>query len=125
MVSPDYTDIIQFVFENGDKMPEGFYVQLMDLLKKIYFNEHGENVEKIHELLESNRNIVDKNILRVLNRSFKKKRVCFNCISFNYLCFNCISFNYFCFRYQCIFNFIVIILFIGFGFGITWTITHR
>ena len=33
-VGPDYTDIIQFVFENGDKMPEGFYIEIMDLIKK-------------------------------------------------------------------------------------------
>lgn len=116
MVHPDYPDLIQFVFENGDKMPEGFYVQLMDLLKKIYLNENGENIEKIHELLEQNKKVIDKNVLRVLKRTFKKKRV----YNFNYM-----YFNYFCFRYQCIFNCIVVILFFGFGFGIIWAITHR
>ena len=115
MVHPDYPDLIQFVFENGDKMPEGFYIQLMDLLKKIYLNEHGENIEKIHELLEQNKKVIDKNILGVLNKSFKKKRL--------------YNFNYMYFRYHClgacIFGSLTMIIIGGAGVGIVWTIIRR
>jgi hypothetical protein len=119
-VNPDYPDIIQFVFENTDKMPEGFYIQIMDLLKKIYLKENV--IEKINELLEQNKKEIHKDVLRVLTRVFKKKKV-YNFYNF-YNFYNCM-YQYFCFRYQCIFNCIVVILFFVFGFGIIWVIVYR
>ena len=119
-IHPDYTDIIQFVFENGDKMPEGFYIELMDLIKKVYLNQGQQNLEKINQLLESNRNVVDKNILRVLNKTFKIKRPLF---------YNFYKFNYMYFRYHClgacIFGSLIIIIIGGSGVGIVWTIIRR
>jgi hypothetical protein len=112
-IHPDYSDVIQFIFENGDKMPEGFYIQIMDLIKKIYLNEHGENLEKIHELLEQNKKVIDKNILNVLKRSFKKKN------NFNY-----ISFRYHCLQ-LCFFSSLTMIIILGAGVGIVWTIIRR
>ena len=73
-VYPEYTDIIQFIFENGDKMPEGFYIEIMDLIKKYYFERRGENFIKIHDLIENNKNVLDKNILKVLSKRFTKKQ---------------------------------------------------
>ena len=73
-VSPDYGDIIQFIFENGDKMPEGFYIEIMDLIKKYYLENYFQNFDKIHTLIENNKNVVDKRILKVLSKTFKQKR---------------------------------------------------
>ncbi len=115
-IYPDYPDIIQFVFENTDKMPEGFYIEIMNLLKKVYLKE--QSVEKIHELLEQNKKEIHKDVLCVLTRVFKKKKV-YDFYNF----YNCM-YRYFCFRYQCIFNCIVLILFFGFGFGIIWVIVY-
>ena len=116
-IYPDYPDIIQFVFENTDKMPEGFYIEIMNLLKKVYLKE--QSVEKIHELLEQNKKEIHKDVLRVLTRVFKKKKV-YNFYNF----YNCM-YRYFCFRYQCIFNCIVLILFFGFGAGVVSIIIHK
>ena len=114
-IHPDYRDVIQFIFENSDKMPECFYIQIMDLTKKIYLNEHGENLEKIHELLEQNKKVIDKNILNVLKRSFKKK---------NFYNFNYISFRYHCLQ-LCFFSSLTMIIILGAGVGIVWTIIRR
>jgi hypothetical protein len=55
-------------------MPEGFYIEIMDLIKKYYLENYFQNFEKIHTLIENNKNVVDKRILKVLSKTFKQKR---------------------------------------------------
>jgi hypothetical protein len=52
--------IAEFVFENRENVPEGFYININMLLKNIYV--HGNDLVKFHELLDQNDNLVTQQI---------------------------------------------------------------
>lgn len=39
---------MELIFENNLKLPDGFYLTIMDLLKR-YYEDHGSSFEKIHD----------------------------------------------------------------------------
>jgi hypothetical protein len=115
-VHVSYVDTIQFVFENGDKMPEGFYIELMNLIKKIHLEDNGENLNSIHTLLEKNKNVVDKNILKVLSKTFHANN--------NVSIYNFLKVYYYC-SGVCLFGLVVISILFGVGFAIIWSILNK
>ena len=52
--------IAEFVFENRENVPEGFYVNINMILKNIYI--HGNDLAELHELLAQNDNLVSQQI---------------------------------------------------------------
>ena len=45
-------ELVEFVFENSLELPNDFYVNIMDLIKKNY--EQNFNFFQIHEFIEKN-----------------------------------------------------------------------
>lgn len=52
--------IAEFVFENRENVPEGFYVNINMVLKNIYI--HGNDLVEFHKLLDQNDNFVSEQI---------------------------------------------------------------
>ena len=68
-----YSDCIQYVFENGDEIPDGFYVGIMGLIKK-YYNYNGDNFQEIHKYLDENKTTVNPLVLKTIKSYFVKKK---------------------------------------------------
>jgi len=57
---------MEFIFENAEKLPNDFYVNIMDLVKN--YREYGNNFYEIHTFLESNKNRVEESILTEIKK---------------------------------------------------------
>ena len=64
-------EIAQIIFEYSEDIPNDFYVNIMNLIKKYY--EHGNNLQEIHDYIKQNENRIDKNCLINLRKSLKPK----------------------------------------------------
>ena len=53
--------VTEFVFENKENLPNGFYIKFMILIKQYYY--HGDNIQDIHLFLKSNKNEFTRQIL--------------------------------------------------------------
>jgi hypothetical protein len=63
---------MELVFENNLKLPDGFYLTIMNLLKR-YYEDHGTSFEKIHELLNQNEKKIDPELFKSIKSFFKEK----------------------------------------------------
>ena len=60
--------IAEYIFENRENVTEGFYVDIMKLLKNNYVN--GNGLEEFHIFLAQNENPVTQ---RIISRFFPKQ----------------------------------------------------
>ena len=59
--SPDNCrECVEYIFENSEYFPDGFYMNIMELLKK--YHDNGNNLEDIHKLLEENKKVLDQTV---------------------------------------------------------------
>ena len=61
-IENDASKCMEFVFENAEKLPNDFYIKIMNLLKN--YHEYGNNFIEIHGYLELNKNKVEDSILK-------------------------------------------------------------
>ena len=61
VVPIDGHEIVSYIFEIAEQIPNDFYINIMDLMKKYY--ESSANLNEIHEYLNSNEDKVDHTIL--------------------------------------------------------------
>jgi hypothetical protein len=62
---------MELIFENNLKLPEDFYLEIMNLLKR-YYENHGNSFEKIHELLNRNETRIDPELFKEIKSFFKE-----------------------------------------------------
>jgi len=101
-IENDTSQCIEFIFENAEKMPNDFYINIMNLIK--YYHDYGNNYFEIHGFLELNKNKVDNSILNEIKKHIKPpppppvprsvivKRINCNitwCIDYNLACCRC------------------------------------
>ena len=100
-IENDASKCMEFVFENAEKMPNDFYINIMNLLKN--FHEYGNNFIEIHGYLELNKNKVEDSILKQIKIYIKVpeppeqpkwsfKIECSGCTPLCTMCSYCISF---------------------------------
>lgn len=66
---------VEYIFQVSEKLPDGFYVKIMELLKE--FHEHGTNLSQIHEFVESNKDILEPDIYKTLKFYINKESEAF------------------------------------------------
>ena len=62
---------VEYIFQVSEKLPDGFYVKIMELLKE--FHEHGTNLPQIHQFVESNKDILEPDIYKTLKFYINKE----------------------------------------------------
>ena len=65
-------EVVGYIFDNAEKIPNDFYVCIMNLMK-IYYEENGNNLQIIHEYLNLNKNRIDKYIIKKIYCFLKKE----------------------------------------------------
>jgi hypothetical protein len=58
----------EFIFENKENIPDGFYVDIMESIQQ--YHRNGGDTIKIHKLLNDNKNNVNDFILERLDNYF-------------------------------------------------------
>ena len=69
---------MEYIFENAEKMPNDFYINIMNLVKN--FHEHGNNFYEIHTFLEFNKNKIEDSILKQIKSYIKLKKMRWSCL---------------------------------------------
>jgi len=54
------SECVEYIFENSENLPDGFYINIMDLLKKYY--DYGNNLDDIHNFLEENKKALHETV---------------------------------------------------------------
>ena len=65
-------EVVGYIFDNAEKIPNDFYLCIMNLMK-IYYEENGNNLQIIHEYLNLNKNRIDKNIINKIYDFLRKE----------------------------------------------------
>ena len=63
---------MELIFENNLKLPDGFYLTIMNLLKQ-YYEDNGTSFEKIHEFLNKNEKKIDPELFKQIKSFFREK----------------------------------------------------
>jgi hypothetical protein len=65
-------EVVEYIFDNAEKVPNDFYLCIMNLMK-IYYEENGNNLQIIHEYLNLNKKRIDKTIIKKISDFLKKE----------------------------------------------------
>jgi hypothetical protein len=65
---------MELIFENNQKLPEDFYLTIMNLLKQ-YYDNRGNSCNKIHEYLNRNEKRIDPELFKEIKSFFREKVV--------------------------------------------------
>jgi hypothetical protein len=67
------SECVDYIFENSEYFPDGFYMNIMDLLKK--YHDYGNNLDDIHKLLEENKKVLDETVYNKIKTYLNNENV--------------------------------------------------
>jgi hypothetical protein len=113
VVPINHNEIAQLIFECSEDIPNDFYIDIMNLMKKYY--ENGNNLNEIHVYLNKNKKRINGNLFKKIKKLLepvKNKKIIscpsceieFNCCCTLHKCYNCIT------SLQCTILFILILI---------------
>ena len=77
VVVPINTDheIVDYIFEESERLPNDFYVHIMDLMKKYHDNRSKQVYNEIHSYLLKNENRINNDIFKKIKERFPEKKI--------------------------------------------------
>jgi len=76
-----HQEIVNYIFEEAERLPNDFYVNIMNLMKKYYEQEHFQDYSEIHTYLNKNKNRINGEIFKKIKDHFPEPPYFkFNCL---------------------------------------------
>ena len=63
-------EIVEYLFEESERLPEDFYVNIMDLMKKYHDKQEPHVYDEIRVYLDNNKNRINGDIFKKIKKHF-------------------------------------------------------
>ena len=68
-------EIVEYLFEESERLPEDFYVNIMDLMKKYHDKQEPHVYDEIRVYLDNNKNRINGDIFKKIKKPFPKRNL--------------------------------------------------
>ena len=66
-------EIVDYIFEESERLPNDFYVHIMDLMKKYYDQQHAQVYNEIQVYINKNKNRISVDVFNKMKEHFSSR----------------------------------------------------
>jgi len=71
----DYCEIVDYIFEESERLPNDFYINIMNLMKKYHDQQHPQVYNEIRVYLDKNKKRINGDIFKKIKEHFPEKQI--------------------------------------------------